>query len=290
MLLPVLAGATAGEGSYTTAPSTLINGNGGQSLTINFVSGATAIPSSGGLISVLFPLGFDAPVGGGNFYIHPSQSTLLLNGASSYSQSGQQVNIQLKNLPASGSVDFLYGFIPGGFTVNTAASSVSLTVSSNPESITLAAAALAVQPTIAVYSPTFTSTPTVTLTPTITPTPSISSTFTNSPTVTSTYTETPIGPLEDGEVYAYPNPFNLAKRAFCTFRFPASIGSPVEIQVFNLMAEPVRTLNSAVINQPQGWATWDGRDDQFNPVPGGLYLVRVKGPSTTLTSKFVVFH
>ena len=290
VFLPGLAlSAGPGEGSYTVAPSTLVSGVEGQSLSIVFTAGSTAYPASGGLISVFFPLGFDPPTAS-NFYVKPSDAGYLYNGSASYTTGGQGVTIQVKSLPASGSLEFLYGYNPGGFTANTSTASVSLTVYSDPTSLTLSPAVLAAQPTIVVQSPTPTVTTTVTATPTITPTFTVSPTFTQTPTVTPTFTETPLGPAVAGEVYAYPNPFDLGKRDFCTFRFPAGLSGDVEVQVFNMAAQPVRSIPASNINVAEGWATWDGRDDRFNYSPGGLYLVRVKGGGLSMTSKFVVYH
>jgi hypothetical protein len=176
-----------------------------------------------------------------------------------------------------------------GFAVNSTLSSEALFVQANPGStLNGPGGALLVQPTIAIYTPAFTSTPT----PTITFSPTVTGTFTYSPTtsptpsITPTWTNSPVA-VEEPNIFAYPNPFDMQKFDKVTFRFPAD--PDARLTIFNLAGEPVREIPSSDIQGNQGFAIWRGQDDYMRPVSGGMYYVRLKGRNNQV-KKFTVFR
>ena len=70
----------------------------------------------------------------------------------------------------------------------------------------------------------------------------------------------------------YPNPFNPET----VIRYQQSTVSDVELVVYNLLGEKVKTLVNR--RQSPGFYTvrWNGRDDAGHPLPGGIYLYRLK--------------
>lgn len=73
----------------------------------------------------------------------------------------------------------------------------------------------------------------------------------------------------------YPNPFNSTT----VIRYQLAVDSQVELAIYNLLGQQIRTLVNAT--QPAGThrVHWDGRDSQGNQVSNGLYFYRLQaGP------------
>lgn len=66
----------------------------------------------------------------------------------------------------------------------------------------------------------------------------------------------------------YPNPFNPETE----LRYGLPRAGQVKLVIFNLLGKPVRTLVTG--KQPAGWyqRLWDGRGDDGEPLPSGVYL------------------
>ena len=79
----------------------------------------------------------------------------------------------------------------------------------------------------------------------------------------------------------YPNPFNPTT----TIRYALPGSVPVELTVYNLLGQKVRTLVHR--RQPAGryQVQWDGRDDQGKPVASGVYLYRLRAGSDFTRTK-----
>jgi flagellar hook assembly protein FlgD len=50
----------------------------------------------------------------------------------------------------------------------------------------------------------------------------------------------------------------------------------VEVSVFNLLGQKVRTLYSGLELPGRKQVTWDGRDDGGRPVASGVYVVQLR--------------
>jgi hypothetical protein len=80
----------------------------------------------------------------------------------------------------------------------------------------------------------------------------------------------------------YPNPFN----ANTTIIFEVPIPSDVELTVFNLLGQHVKTIY-------KGWAIsvaasqWDGTNTQGHSVASGVYIVRLKTPNAVISKKML---
>jgi subtilisin family serine protease len=84
----------------------------------------------------------------------------------------------------------------------------------------------------------------------------------------------------------YPNPFNLITYV----EFDASKVEPVELTVYNILGERVRSLFSgiAVPGVRSNRFAWNARDDFGKVVPTGLYFYRLKTPTKILSGKMVL--
>lgn len=71
---------------------------------------------------------------------------------------------------------------------------------------------------------------------------------------------------------AYPTPFNPRT----TVAFTAPAAGRAGVTVHDPRGRRVRTLLDAAVPAGRRELAWDGRDDAGRPVPGGLYLVRVR--------------
>jgi len=70
----------------------------------------------------------------------------------------------------------------------------------------------------------------------------------------------------------YPNPFNPST----TIRFDLPKEAPVTMEVYNVLGVRVRTLMAGVtVNAGRHTMVWDGRDDNGNTAPSGVYMYRI---------------
>ncbi len=70
----------------------------------------------------------------------------------------------------------------------------------------------------------------------------------------------------------YPNPFNNRT----TFQYSLPQDSKVEITIFNVLGQPVRTLVSTKMDAGVHNKVWDGNNDVGNLVSSGVYFVQMK--------------
>ena len=71
-----------------------------------------------------------------------------------------------------------------------------------------------------------------------------------------------------------PNPFNASTTI--SFRVPSSEeGSAVELAIYNMSGQKVRTLLRGEVSEDRTTVTWDGRDSFGHPVASGTYIYRL---------------
>ncbi len=83
---------------------------------------------------------------------------------------------------------------------------------------------------------------------------------------------------------AWPNPFNPQ----VTLNYSISQPGNLQVDVFDVRGNRVRTLLRAPVAQTQGRLRWDGRSDEGRLLASGVYFVRLIGPDNQKTSQRVV--
>ena len=81
-----------------------------------------------------------------------------------------------------------------------------------------------------------------------------------------------------------PNPFNPTT----TIRFSLPAPSDVELAVYNVRGERVKTLLRGARAADDYAVTWQGRDDNGSPVASGVYFYQLKTSSGTETRKMIL--
>ena len=81
----------------------------------------------------------------------------------------------------------------------------------------------------------------------------------------------------------YPNPFNPAT----TIALYLEQSSQMELAIYNIVGQRVRTLISGVLAAGHHQFIWNGTDDQGNPMPSGIYFSRMISPQYRETKKLV---
>ncbi len=82
----------------------------------------------------------------------------------------------------------------------------------------------------------------------------------------------------------YPNPFNPET----TIRFAISQADRVQIEIFNIKGEKVRTLVDNEFSAGEHAITWDGTNDNQQSVASGIYLYRMKTANHHDTRKMIL--
>lgn len=91
-------------------------------------------------------------------------------------------------------------------------------------------------------------------------------------------------PTLDHIADAYPNPFN----ASTTVGFGLAVPGSVQLEVFDVLGQRVRTLASGEFGAGLHSVSWDARDDAGFEVSTGIYLVRLQTPLRMQTTKVLL--
>ena len=83
---------------------------------------------------------------------------------------------------------------------------------------------------------------------------------------------------------AYPSPFNESTRV--RYRLPRA--ATVSLRVLDVLAKPVRVLARGQQAAGEHTVRWDGRDDAGQPLPSGVYLIRLEAGGQVATRKVVL--
>jgi len=83
-----------------------------------------------------------------------------------------------------------------------------------------------------------------------------------------------------------PNPFNPITQ----IRFALPAAGPVELSVYNVAGQLVRTLASGEYGAGEHVLAWDGRDAVGNAVSSGVYFYRLDAGLTTNVKKMVLMR
>jgi hypothetical protein len=81
----------------------------------------------------------------------------------------------------------------------------------------------------------------------------------------------------------YPNPFNSGT----TIRFDSPVTEEVEVTVFNLLGQRVATVFHRQVFSGINTLYWNGTDELGRHVASGIYIARLKTPTTVLSKKML---
>jgi hypothetical protein len=82
----------------------------------------------------------------------------------------------------------------------------------------------------------------------------------------------------------YPNPFNPST----TIEYSLDSDEKVEIVVYNISGQKVKTLFDGYNSRGTHRVVWDGTDEDRNPVASGVYFYKMKSKDQTQTKKLVL--
>ncbi|OQC06167.1 MAG: flagellar basal body rod modification protein [Candidatus Cloacimonetes bacterium ADurb.Bin089] len=82
----------------------------------------------------------------------------------------------------------------------------------------------------------------------------------------------------------YPNPFNPKT----TIAFTLAKGGKVDINIYNLKGQKVKTLFSDILLPGKHCLVWDGKDDKGSSLASGIYFVKMQTGKTTDTRKITM--
>jgi serine protease len=82
----------------------------------------------------------------------------------------------------------------------------------------------------------------------------------------------------------YPNPFNPST----IISWQLAVGQEVELKIFNLLGQEVRTLINKKQEAGYHSIVWDGQDDAGHPLASGIYLYKLEAGEYVSTRKMVL--
>ncbi|MGC9362097.1 MAG: carboxypeptidase regulatory-like domain-containing protein [Candidatus Syntrophosphaera sp.] len=83
----------------------------------------------------------------------------------------------------------------------------------------------------------------------------------------------------------HPNPFGNS----ALIAYQISKGADTTLAVYNLRGQKIKTLSSGFAMAGENHSHWDGKDENGTPVESGLYLLKLRCGSQTITRKLIKF-
>lgn len=98
------------------------------------------------------------------------------------------------------------------------------------------------------------------------------------------YAQPPVVPAGEYVINNYPNPFNPST-VIC---FSVPVAGDVELVIYNMRGQKVKTLIKCYSVPGSYKANWDGRDDNNLPVASGVYFAQLVTPRSTTAHKMLL--
>ena len=83
---------------------------------------------------------------------------------------------------------------------------------------------------------------------------------------------------------SYPNPFNNKSQ----IKYSIREYSTIEINIYNIYGQLVRTLFEGNKEPGQYAVSWNGSDRRNKKMPNGIYIVKLKSNRQTITNKLIL--
>ncbi|MBN1997471.1 T9SS type A sorting domain-containing protein [candidate division KSB1 bacterium] len=103
-------------------------------------------------------------------------------------------------------------------------------------------------------------------------------------TTTVKTAESTVAPQHHALFTNFPNPFNPAT----TISFVLAKSDYVNLDVFNIQGEKIKTLVSGVLPAGEHAVMWNGTDEFTNPAASGVYFCRLRSGSSTESRKMML--
>ncbi|MCK4694607.1 MAG: T9SS type A sorting domain-containing protein, partial [Candidatus Cloacimonetes bacterium] len=84
----------------------------------------------------------------------------------------------------------------------------------------------------------------------------------------------------------YPNPFN--PNTTINYQLPAVC--KVQLSIYNIKGEKVKTLVKDKLEEGKHIAIWDGKDEQNKPVSSGIYFYKLKTGENSMVRKMILLR
>jgi len=88
-------------------------------------------------------------------------------------------------------------------------------------------------------------------------------------------------PLSTSIVSCYPNPFN----PYTKIIYNLERNSDVMISIYNIKGQKIYSYSSKSMNQGENQFLWNGKDNNGNHMPSGIYLIKISTSDIVLTQK-----
>jgi flagellar hook assembly protein FlgD len=95
-----------------------------------------------------------------------------------------------------------------------------------------------------------------------------------------------VGPV--GPCHFYHNPFHPRNGEKLSFCFEETRIETVVITIYNRRGHKIRSITDTIVVTGTFCESWDGRDDNGEFAPSGIYLVALRGPNWFMSGKAVL--
>ncbi|MBI5837204.1 MAG: hypothetical protein HZB25_08165 [Candidatus Eisenbacteria bacterium] len=95
-----------------------------------------------------------------------------------------------------------------------------------------------------------------------------------------------VPPLSSGLRPANPNPMRTSTEV----AFDLARSGPMDLAIYNLAGQRLRTLLRGPSGAGRGSVIWDGHDEAGRALPGGLYFARLVGGARSYSQRIVLIH
>ena len=97
----------------------------------------------------------------------------------------------------------------------------------------------------------------------------------------------PTAPVVSETITCYPNPF----RGCTNIKIKQTDNSPTPVAIYNMRGQLIRTVvNLQKLSPGEHSFTWDGKDDNGQPVVAGIYLCKMTTGQYSSTRKMLLMR